>query len=419
MPRLLTAKDVSAIMNALYNQATGKTDITNVDLSNFASVGEQILATGTENVLNALSIVLGRTICAVRPYNAKLGIIDAINTGEYTHRFRKISFYSKDAIEAGFVNTDQNINMKDGYDNGTNGGESTASMWKQDIAPVLELNFAGQDVWQEELTIFEKQLSTAFRSPDELANFLNGIMTQKLNAIEKRKEGFRRGTLLQHIAAVYKMGNDKMSGSVINLTAKFNKEFGTKYTSEELRTKYQDQFLKFFVSEFKLASDYMTEYSQLYHYNPTKQVDGVNYYLNRGTSKAYQKSILYGPLFTKARANVLPDIFNPQYLDVNANEMVNYWQDIKNPTQVKITPALPAGIETSEASIPYVVGMIFDKDAILTDTQWEDSSVTPLEARKKYRNMFWDFSYNAISDLTENCVIFIMEDTTSGEDDEV
>lgn len=54
--------------------------------------------------------------------------------------------------------------------------------------------------------------------------------------------------------------------------------------------------------------------------------------------------------------------------------------------------------------------MIFDKDAILTDTQWEDSSVTPLEARKKYRNMFWDFSYNAISDLTENCVIFIMED---------
>lgn len=354
MAKLLTATDVSAIMNALYNQATGKTDITNVDLSNFASVGEQILATGTENVLNALSIVLGRTICAVRPYNAKLGIIDAINTGEYTHRFRKISFYSKDAIEAGFVNTDKNTNMKDGYDNGTNGGESTASMWKQDIAPVLELNFAGQDVWQEEVTIFEKQLSTAFRSPDELANFLNGIMTQKLNAIEKRKEGFRRGTLLQHIAAVYKMGDAKMSGSVINLTAKFNEEFGTEYTSEELRTKYQDQFLKFFVSEFKLASDYMTEYSQLYHYNPTKEVDGVNYYLNRVTSKENQKSILYGPLFTKARANVLPDIFNPQYLDVKANEMVNYWQDIKNPTQVKVTPALPAGIETSEIGRAHV-----------------------------------------------------------------
>lgn len=410
MAKLLTAKDASSIMNALYNQATGKTDITSVDLSNFASVGEQIMATGTENVLNALSIVLGRTIAAVRPYNAKLGIIDAINTGEYTHRFRKISFYSKDSIEAGFVNTDLNTNMKDGYDNGSNGGNSTASMWKQDIAPVLEMNFAGQDVWQEELTIFEKQLSTAFRSPDELATFLNGIMTQKLNAIEKRKEGFRRGTLLQHIAGVYKMSNAKMSGSVVNLTAKFNSEFGTNYTSEELRTTYQEQFLKFFAAEFKLASDYMTEYSQLYHWNPDKQVDGVNYYLNRNTPKSVQKSILYGPLFTKAKANVLPDIFNPQYLDVKANEMVNYWQDIKTPTEIKIKPALPAGIETADVAIPYVVGILFDKDAILTDTQWEDSSVTPLEARKKYRNMFWDFSYNAISDFTENCVIFIMED---------
>lgn len=410
MAKLLTAKDASSIMNALYNQATGKTDITSVDLSNFASVGEQIMATGTENVLNALSIVLGRTIAAVRPYNAKLGIIDAINTGEYTHRFRKISFYSKDSIEAGFVNTDLNTNMKDGYDNGSNEGNSTASMWKQDIAPVLEMNFAGQDVWQEELTIFEKQLSTAFRSPDELATFLNGIMTQKLNAIEKRKEGFRRGTLLQHIAGVYKMGNTKMSGSVVNLTAKFNSEFGTNYTSEELRTTYQEQFLKFFAAEFKLASDYMTEYSQLYHWNPDKQVDGVNYYLNRNTPKSVQKSILYGPLFTKAKANVLPDIFNPQYLDVKANEMVNYWQDIKTPTEIKIKPALPTGIETADVEIPYVVGILFDKDAILTDTQWEDSSVTPLEARKKYRNMFWDFSYNAISDFTENCVIFIMED---------
>lgn len=410
MARLLTARDASTIMNALYNQATGKTDITNVDLSNFASVGEQVLATGTENVLNALSIVLGRTIAAVRPYDAKLGIISAINTGEYTHRFRKISFYSKDAIEAGFVNTDIKTNMKDGYDNGTNEGQSTASMWKQDIAPVLELNFAGQNVWQEELTIFEKQLSTAFRSPDELATFLNGIMQQKLNSIEKRKEGFRRGTLLQHIAAVYKMGNAKMSGSVVNLTKKFNDEFGTNYTSAELRTTYQDKFLKFFVSEFKLASDYMTEYSQLYHYNPTKNIDGVNYYLERHTSKAFQKSILYGPLFTKAKANVFPDIFNTQYLDIKSNELVSYWQDIKNPESIKITPALPDGNVTSAVSIPYVVGVLFDKDAILTDTQWEDSSVTPLEARKKYRNMFWDFSYNAISDLTENCIIFIMED---------
>ena len=410
MSRLLTARDVTTVMNALYNQATGKNDITNVDLSNFASVGEQVLATGTENVLNALSIVLGRTMIAVKPYKAKLGILNAISTGEFTHRMRKISFYSKDAINAGFVNTDLYTNIEDGFDNGTNEGSSVESMWKQDIAPVLEMNFAGQNVWQEELTILEKQISTAFRSPDELAAFMNGVLAQKMNSIEKRKEAYRRATLLNYIAAIYKMGDARMKGSVVNLTKAYNDTFGTSYTSEELRTTYQEELLKFFVTEFKLASDYMTEYSTLYHWSPTKQVGGVNYVLNRQTPKADQKSILYGPLFTRARANVLPDIFNDNYLKVEANEFVNYWQDIASPEQIKVKPTLPDGIVTSDVVLPYVVGVIFDKDACVVDTQFETSAVTPLEARKKYRNMFWDFSFNSIEDFTENAVIFIMED---------
>lgn len=410
MSRLLTARDVTTVMNALYNQATGKNDITNVDLSNFASVGEQVLATGTENVLNALSIVLGRTMIAVKPYKAKLGILNAISTGEFTHRMRKISFYSKDAINAGFVNTDLYTNVEDGFDNGTNEGSSVESMWKQDIAPVLEMNFAGQNVWQEELTILEKQISTAFRSADELAAFMNGVLAQKMNSIEKRKEAYRRATLLNYIAAIYKMGDSRMKGSVVNLTKAYNDTFGTSYTSEELRTTYQEELLKFFVTEFKLASDYMTEYSTLYHWSPTKQVGGVNYVLNRQTPKTDQKSILYGPLFTRATANVLPDIFNDNYLKVEANEFVNYWQDIASPEQIKVKPTLPDGIATSDVVLPYVVGVIFDKDACVVDTQFETSAVTPLEARKKYRNMFWDFSFNSIEDFTENAVIFIMED---------
>lgn len=411
MPRLLTARDVTAIMNALYHQATGKNDVQNVDLSNFASVGEMVLATGTENVYNSLSIVLGRTLIAVRPYKAKLGILNAMSTGEFTHRLRKISFYAKDAINAGFVNTDKYTNLKDSFDNGTNEGKAVESMWKQDIAPVLEMNFSGQNVWQEEITIFEKQIATAFRSADEMAQFLNGVLAAKLNAIEKRKEGYRRATLLNFVAGIYKM-NEKMKGSVINLTKAYNDEYGTSYTSAELRTTYQAEFLKFFVSTFKLASDYLTEYSVLYHWNPDKTVEGVKYVLPRQTPKSAQKSILYGPLFTKAKANVLPEIFNPEYLAVEANEMVNYWQDINEPTKIDITPTLPeaAGLVTSAVNVPYIVGVLFDKDACLVDDQFEDSATTPLEARKKYRNMFWDFSYNSITDFTENAVLFIMED---------
>ena len=54
--------------------------------------------------------------------------------------------------------------------------------------------------------------------------------------------------------------------------------------------------------------------------------------------------------------------------------------------------------------------MIYDVDGLMVDYQLEDVASTPLEARKHYRNTWWTFSKNAISDATENCVIFTMED---------
>ena len=88
MARTLTQKDCHALMNLLVKEATGQdATIQVVDSSTFVSAGEQVLATGTENVLNALSLVLGRTFMAVRPYNAKLALINAVNTGEYTFKF--------------------------------------------------------------------------------------------------------------------------------------------------------------------------------------------------------------------------------------------------------------------------------------------------------------------------------------------
>ena len=122
MPRVLTPQDVHSLMNLLVKEATGQdSTIQVVDSSSFVSAGEQILATGTENVLNSLSLVLGRTFMAVRPYKAKLAIINALNTDLYTSRMRKISFYSRQALASGDFNTQLYTNLAAGYDNGENG----------------------------------------------------------------------------------------------------------------------------------------------------------------------------------------------------------------------------------------------------------------------------------------------------------
>ena len=185
MARILTPVDACTLVQAMVEEMTGQAgSIQTVDSSNFVSVGESILRAGTENVLNTLSLVLGRTFMAVRPYKAKLMIINAMNSGLYANRMRKISFYSRPAQNSGAFNTVDNTgstlytNLAMGYDNGSNGGASLPTMWEQNAPVPLEFNFGGASVWDDSTTVYEDQLQVAFRSPEDFATFVNGIMVE-------------------------------------------------------------------------------------------------------------------------------------------------------------------------------------------------------------------------------------------------
>ena len=425
MARALTPQDCYALMNALVAEATGQADINVVDLSSFVSAGEKVLATGAENTLNALSLVLGRTIIAVRPYKAKLSSVQAIDTGEYAHRLRKISFYSRPALPAGDWNTQvAPENLFQGKTNAqdtTSGHESVKSMWVQNQPQALEMNFAGSSVWDESTTIYEYQLKPAFRDPAVFAEFVAGIMTEKANDIESEKEAFNRVTILNKIGDLFLNGT---SAQKVNLTAAYNTKFNTNYTSAQLRTTYLKSFLEFFVSTFKLTSDRLTERSVAYHTDITKSStnpetgSSETLHILRHTPKADQKALLYNPLFVDAQAMVMPEIFNPQYLNIDNFEAVDFWQSNYDEDARPAVNVYPAVYDTTygtqkkgdQANIPYVVGLLYDRDAMLTDFQFEGSASSPLEARKQYRNIWWHFSKNAINDPTENAVLFYMDD---------
>ena len=165
MARTLTTRDAYALINAVAHEALGaNATIQAVDSSTFVSVGEAIIASGMENTLNALGLVLGRTMVAVRPYKARFALINSIGSGAYANRIRKISYYTKDALPTGADNTQLYTNFAAGYDNGTNSAASTASMWEQNPPVPLELNFGGSSEWQYCITIYEHQLKVAFSS---------------------------------------------------------------------------------------------------------------------------------------------------------------------------------------------------------------------------------------------------------------
>lgn len=421
MARALTPQDCYALMNSLVEQATGQASLTAVDSSSFVSAGELVLASGTENVVNSLSMILGRTLIAVRPYEAKLRIMNTLNSGLYANRLRKISYYAREAEPAGFENTQLYTNLAMGFDNGVNPDsqtppqdQSTGSMWVQNQPVPLEVNFAGSSVWDESTTVYETQLKVAFRSEAEFAQFVSGILTEKGSDIESAKEAFNRMTLLNFIAGAVDL--NASTGSAIDLVPLFGTYIGQTVTRADLLPggTYATEFREWFTAFFKGVSDKMENRSKKWHWSPTKTINGVSYTLLRHTPKSKQRAIMYGPYYRDAQATIMPALFNPQYLDMDKQfETVEFWQAEDSGAAINVTPAIPdvngqTQIQGSAVALDYVLGIIYDEDALMVDYQFEGSYSTPLEAKKLYRNIFWHFRKNAINDFTENHVVFYL-----------
>ena len=423
MARTITPLDAHAIMNELVAEAVGIGQVQSNDISSFVSCGELVLSTGMENVVNALNIVLNRTLVAARPYSAKLKLMQALDTGIYSNRLRKISYYARWALPDGSHNTDLFTNLADGFTSGQNpdangNAQSTKSQWEQVQPMPLEMNFAGSSVWQDCITMYDDQVQAAFRGPEEFARFVSGYLTEHGNDIESQKEAWNRMALLQKIASTYYYAANNLStGQVVNLTTAFNTRFSTNYTSAQLRSTYLKEFLAFFVSTFKLVSKFMTERSAERHINFQKTVDGVDYAILRHTPYSRQRVYLYSPLFTQAEALVLPEIFHPKYLDLDTQyEEVTYWQGISDRAEINVTPAIinnngEQAAASAAVELEYVVGAIMDEDALMTNFQLERADTTVLEARKHFRNTWNTFMKCIIEDPSENCVIFIMDDS--------
>lgn len=424
-------KDGYALMNAVMNQLTGTTSFAIVDAQGFADAGKLAMDYKTDEIFNALTIVGAKMLTATRPYKAPLWLIDSINSGYYNNRVRKISYYSTKALPSGAFNTDLFTNLANGFDNGENpsGGsaQSTKDQWEQHPVHPLEMNFAESHVWQDCLTRYEDQIKIAFTSEDEWARFWSGVLTEKGNDIEQRKEANNRTTLLSRMAIASAMGAStsaiKGAGTVIDLTTAFNSYYGTNYSGAQLRTTYLKEFLEFLVSELQITSDMMTKRSGYFHYAPKLTLGDGDHYILRHTPKSEQRMFMYAPFWAKAKASVMPEIFNDEYLKYDNFEAVDYWQAFslndsdKSTANFKVTiPAwLQSAIAGSTASDTaytfnpdYILGCIFDKDALLTDFQFDAARTTGIEARKNYSNTWMDFGYGNICDPTENFILFVM-----------
>ena len=399
----LSFNQLSTVLTAITNQATGVNNIAPVDTSSFVAVAQTALKTGYDPLTTAISQVLSKTIFSVRPYTRKFKGLNVSNQ-RYGNHVRKLL-----TIDKPFEDDDR-FKLTDGQ---------SIDQYKVNKPKVLQTNFYGANTYQKSVTIYKDQLDCAFSSPDEFGSFVSMVMQNASDMIEQAHEETARATIGNLISGIFAMekeetptGMAKANGDrrAVNLIKLYNDETGKNLSvADAFKAENFEGFVKFTFSAINTIADLMTDRNTLFCSQLT------DYPILRHTPKDRMKFYLFTDLVNKINSEVYSTVFNPDFLKMVDFESVNYWQSSLSSSTINIKPTvlktdgsligMPSNVQLFK-----VVGVLFDEEAAgyTTVNQWSQPS--PFNARGGYYNQFWHFTDRYWNDFTENAVIFYMDD---------
>lgn len=401
----LSFDQLSTVLTAITNQATGVSNIAPLDTASFVRTAQMALKTGYDPLTTAISQVLSKTIFSVRPYTRKFKGLNVSNQ-RYGNHVRKLL-----AIDKPFEDDDR-LQLVDG---------ESIDQYRVNKPKVLQTNFYGANVYQKSVTIYKDQLDCAFSSPDEFASFISMVMQNASDMIEQAHEETARATINNLVSGIYKGETTAGAGAVatanggrraINLLTLYNQmNASTLKVADVFKAVNFESFVKFAFSTINTIADLMTDRNTLFSSQLT------DYTVIRHTPKDRMKFYLYTDLVNKINSEVYSSVFNPDFLKLVDFERVNFWQSALNPSQINTKPNILYKDGTVKAAsattISNLFGVLFDEEAAGYTTVNEWSQPSPFNARGGYYNQFWHFTDRYWNDFTENAVIFYIEDTSA------
>lgn len=383
----LTINQISTVLGEIVGQATGSKPMAVTDTSSFVTVAQLGLKTGYDTLASAISQVLSRTIFSTRPYNRKFGGLEVSNQ-RYGNHVRKLSPIDKAPED------DERYSLTEG---------GAIDHYKVSKPLVQQTNFYGANAYQRHLTTYRDQLDMAFRSPDEFASFLSMTLSNVSDMIEQDHENTARATVANLAGGAI----DLAGANVIHCLTEYNAITGGKDTADTvLNPDTITGFAKYLVARINTIAKMLTERSTVFHQTIDDKM------VMRHTPIERQKAYIYTDYLSKVYANVFSTVFNENYLKIADTEEVNFWQSIKTPGSINVTPAytdLTGAVVKGEAVNKPILAVLFDEEAAgyTVVNQWTQN--TPMNAAGGYYNTYWHFTDRYWNDFTENHVVFVLD----------
>lgn len=394
MANSYTFNQISTILNSIVADAQGRTpDIATTprDTSEFVTMATTALAAGTDPIMNSLTQLINRTVFAYRPYTRKFQLMD-VDDVTFGNTIRKVTPIFNDGASNQPQYNDQPID-----------GAST-DQWTIKRPKTLETVFTGAEQYQIQApTVFVDQIRSAFRGPDELAQFLSAQVGEVSNEMEQQAESLARMTAVNFAAAKIHKDN-----GVVHLLSEYKAATGLNELTAT--TVYQPEnfpaFIKWVYARIAAVSDQMTERSTVFHQNVTGKL------IMRHTPKEYQRLLMYSPAMHQIKAMVLADTFHDDFLRLTPYEAVNFWQNINQPEKINVRAKYmddDGSVNNSVVAQDKLFAVLYDRDAMGVNVFTEGAFTTPVNAKGKYYNTFHSMVKRYWNDTTENGVVFLLD----------
>ena len=387
---VMNFEQAATLLTSLHAQATGQSGIVPTDESGFVSMAQATLRAGYDPIINAISQMIGETLVAVRPSNAKLAGLE--KTGEQWGGIkRKINF-----IE-GVPEDNKAYDLVDG---------ASIDPFVVKKPKVLETHYYGRDMYSDIYTLFDYQLETAFSSSSEFARWVSGLMQHFANQREQWLEDMRRALISNFIAAKY-TADGGTGDMVVHLLTEYNAATGGSFTSTTIKDPANFAgFTRWLYARMNTLARMMSERSEKYQQRITGKP------IMRHTPAADLKAYMLAEYKDMIDAMGLAVTYNDNYLKTADTEGISYWQSIDAADEIQVTPAYidtdGAIAAASPVTLTDVVGVMFDRDACGYHI-YRDKITAQRNERASYTNMFPLVEVQLMNDITEKGIVLVLD----------
>lgn len=395
----LNNNQVCDLLIDAYKQSTGQTEVSELDLSSFVDTGSDDSIIGSkEQFTKALINVV-----------TKNWFTDSSYRSEYNDPFYQ------DESQFGAITQMISVEVPDVQESHAwqdfISGTSTVGEYTVFI-PIVHNQFYGKtNSFELPITITYEQWDTAFRSEDEIKNFVSYILMVVDNKLTQHMEDLNNLNRDNFIAELYnyQQSEDATGVHVINLIELYNSNrpaSGGVYTVEDFFS--SKDCLNFARSQMLLYSKYMRKQSTLFN------TEGLVRFTPKERLVVQMLSYFEAAMDSVALSNT----YHNDVVELPKYESIPYWQGFSdtNPTFEDVsTIKVKTGSDGTSTTIDGVVAFMCDQWAIMhTIKKHRIASKTfDPEALQMY---FYQFRDAYMNNLTLNALVFTVQDVTPPDD---